>query len=168
MTGVTAIGAAVATQGTGKAQSTPAAQTTPGDNPELEPLRTLLTAYDTAFANHDLSGVIALLAEKAVIMGTGPGEIWSGPEAIKSAYQHFFENFEYGSLTFSYEFSLGEVNADAGCAYLVRSGNVDGKVGEREFEFPMNLSLVASKENGKWLIKMLHFSTLTGLNAEES
>ncbi|MBV9674446.1 MAG: hypothetical protein JO076_16690, partial [Verrucomicrobia bacterium] len=83
-------------------------------------------------------------------------------------YQHFFENFDYGTLSFDYEFSLGEVKADAGCAYLARSGNVSGKNGGKEFEFPVNVSLVASKDNGKWAIRMLHFSTLTEQSTEES
>ena len=59
------------------------AQTSETENPELQPIRDLLDAHDAAFANHDLDGVMACLSEKATIMGTSPGEIWSGPDEIK-------------------------------------------------------------------------------------
>ena len=55
-----------------------------------------LKAHDKAMTNHDLKSVMACLTEKAAIMGTGPGEIWLGPEDIKVAYEHFFEGFDKG------------------------------------------------------------------------
>jgi len=39
---------------------------------------------------------MACFTEKAAIMGSGPGEIWSGPDEIKVAYQHFFDGFDKG------------------------------------------------------------------------
>ena len=60
------------------------------DNPEVARIRALLKAHDEAMTNHDLKGVMACLAERAAIMGTGPGEVWVGPGEIKTAYKHFF------------------------------------------------------------------------------
>ena len=54
--------------------------------------------------NHDLKGVLANMTPKAAIMGTGPGEIWSGPDEIKAAYEHFFQNFDKGHHKFDYQF----------------------------------------------------------------
>jgi SnoaL-like domain len=58
------------------------AQASEGANPDLDQIRALLRAHDEAFTNHDLNGVMACFTEKAAIMGTGPGEIWSAAEAV--------------------------------------------------------------------------------------
>ena len=78
--GVVGISAAVA------AAPTADAQTSKEANPDLDKIRALLQAHDEAFTNHDLNGVMACFTEKAAIMGSGPGEIWSGPDEIKVAY----------------------------------------------------------------------------------
>ena len=152
--GVAGITAAVAVAPTAGAQSSQAA------NPELEQIRALLRAHDEAFTNHDLNGIMACLTEKTAIMGTGPGETWLGPDEIKVAYEHFFENFDKGEQKFEYQFRIGEVTPEMG--WLMTAGNVNGKKDGKEFAFPLNLSLTVAKKDGKWLIAAMHFSTLTG------
>jgi ketosteroid isomerase-like protein len=142
------------------------AETSEGTNPDLDPIRALLRAHDEAFTNQDLDGIMACLAEKAAIMGTGPGEIWSGPDEIKVAYQHFFEGFDKGEQKFEYQFRIGGVTSDMG--WLMASGNVTGKKDGKEFAFPLNLSLTVAKKDGKWLIASMHFSTLTGSETSET
>ena len=141
------------------------AQTSVGENPELAPIRALLDAHDAAFANHDLDGVMATMSEKAAIMGSGPGEIWSGPDEIKAAHQQLFEGFDYGEQNFEYEFDIGEVSADRG--WMMTSGNVSGKKDGTEFTFPINISLSVTKDGEKWLIAAMHFSTLTSETQDE-
>jgi ketosteroid isomerase-like protein len=140
------------------------AQAAEGDKSELEQIRALLRAHDEAFTNHDLKGVMACLTEKAAIMGTGPGEIWSGPGEIKVAYEHFFEGFDKGEQKFEYHFKIGGISAEMG--WLMTAGNVSGKKAGKEFSFPVNLSLTVAKKDDKWRIAAMHFSTLTGPNAE--
>jgi uncharacterized protein (TIGR02246 family) len=153
--GIATIAAAAAVPSVASAQK-PEAE---AENPELEPLRALLKAYDTAFTNHDLDGVMATLSEKAAIMGSGPGEIWSGADEIKAAHQHLFEGFDPREQSFDYEFNIGQVTSDAG--WMLTSGNVNGAKGGKEFAFPVNISLTATKQGGKWLIAAMHFSTVT-------
>jgi uncharacterized protein (TIGR02246 family) len=129
-------------------------------NPELDQIRALLRAHDEAFTNQDLNGVMACFAAKAAIMGTGPGEIWSGPDEIKVAYQHFFEGFDKGKQKFEYQFRIGGLSPEMG--WLMTSGNVTGEKEGKEFAYPLNLSLTVSKKSGKWLVDAMHFSTLTG------
>ena len=155
--GIATVAAAVAVPSVARAQ-TPEAQAG-AENPELEPIRALLKAYDTAFTNHDLNGVMATLSDKAAIMGSGPGEIWSGADELKAAHQKLFEGFDARQQGFDYEFNIGQVMSDA--AWMLTSGNVTGKKGEEEFTFPVNISLVATKQGGKWLIAAMHFSTVT-------
>lgn len=126
-------------------------------NPEVESIRALLKAHDEAMTNHDLEGVLATLTEKAAIMGTGPGEIWSGKEEIKDAYEHFFQNFDKGQQDFEYHFRIGGVDADLG--WLMASGNVTGKKDGKDFSYPLNISMTVTKQGGKWLISSMHFST---------
>src|SRR6202047_5597247 len=75
-------------------------QASPSENPEVEPIRALLKAHDEAFTNQDLNGVLACFTETAAVMGSGPGEIWSGQDEIKEAYEHFFRGFAKGKTTF--------------------------------------------------------------------
>lgn len=141
------------------------AQTSVGENPELAPIRALLDAHDAAFANHDLDGVMATMSEKAAIMGSGPGEIWSGPDEIKAAHQQLFQGFDYGEQNFEYEFDIGELSGDKG--WMMTSGNVTGKKDGMEFTFPINVSLIVTKDGEKWLIAAMHFSTLTSETQDE-
>ncbi len=102
--------------------------------PDLEQIRTLLRAHDEAFTNQDLNGIMACLTEKAAIMGTGPGEIWPGPDEIKVAYEHFFEGFDKGEQKFEYQFRIGELTSEMG--WLMASGNVTGKKDGKDLPFP--------------------------------
>jgi uncharacterized protein (TIGR02246 family) len=137
-----------------------AAESAQEANPELEQVRALLRAHDDAFTNHDMEGVLASYTEKAAIMGSGPGEIWSGPDEMKAAYEHFFEIFDKGEQRFEYQFRIGKLASDMG--WMMTAGNVNGKKEGKEFSFPLNLSLTVEKNEGKWLIAAMHFSTLTG------
>jgi uncharacterized protein (TIGR02246 family) len=152
--GVAGITAAVAVAPTADAQASE------GANPDLDQIRVLLRAHDEAFTNHDLNRVMACFTEKAAIMGTGPGEIWSGPDEIKVAYEHFFAGFDKGEQKFEYQFRIGGLTSEMG--WLMTAGNVNGKKDGKEFVFPLNLSLTVGKKEGKWLIAAMHFSTLTG------
>ena len=152
--GIATIAAAAAVPSGASAQK-PEAE---AQSPELEPIRALLQAYDMAFTNHDLDGVMATMSDKAAIMGSGPGEIWSGADEIKAAHQHLFEGFDAKQQGFDYEFNIGQVTGDT--AWMLTSGNVTGSKGGKEFTFPVNISLTATKQGGKWLITAMHFSTV--------
>lgn len=130
------------------------------ENPELEKAKAVLKAHDEALANHDVNGVMATMADTATIMGTGPGEIWSGPEEIKAAYEHFFKDFDKGQQEFEYHFQIGGLGRDMG--WLMASGNVKGKKDGKAFEMPLNLSVTAARVGGNWKIAAMHYSTLTG------
>ena len=153
--GIATIAAAAAVPTVASAQK----PETEAEDPELEPIRALLKAYDTAFTNHDLNGVMATFSDKAAMMGSGPGEVWSGADEIKAAHQKLFEGFDAKQQTFDYEFNIGQVMSDT--AWMLTSGNVTGKKGGEEFTFPVNISLTATKQGGKWLIAAMHFSSVT-------
>jgi uncharacterized protein (TIGR02246 family) len=130
------------------------------DNPELKAIRAVFKAHDDAMTNHNLEGVLATMAPNAVIMGSGPGELWSGKDEIKEAYGKFFEGFDKGEQDFHYNFKFGGLSSDMG--WLVVSGEVNGKKDGKAIDFPINISLIMAKTGGKWLVASMHFSTLTG------
>jgi uncharacterized protein (TIGR02246 family) len=129
-------------------------------NPELEKVRAVLKAHDDAMTSHNLEGVMAVLTSDPVVMGTGPGEFWSGTEEVKDAYTHFFEGFDKGEQDFTYHDKRGALSKDMG--WLVVSGDVKGKKDGKDFAFPINISLTVSKADGAWKIAAMHFSNLTG------
>jgi uncharacterized protein (TIGR02246 family) len=140
------------------------AETSKEANPELDQVRALLKAHDEAFTSQDMNGVLACFAENAAVMGSGPGEIWSGPDEIKVAYQHFFEGFDKGEQNFEYQFRIGGLTSEMG--WMMTAGNVNGKKDGKEFAYPLNLSLTVEKNEGKWLVAAMHFSTLTGAGSQ--
>ncbi len=130
------------------------------DNPELEAIKAVFKAHDEAMGNHDMEGVLALFAPKAVMMGSGPGELWSGTNEIKEAYGKFFEGFDKGKQDFHYNFRFGGLSTDMG--WLVASGEVTGEKDGKKVGFPLNISVTMAKAGGKWQFASMHFSTLTG------
>jgi ketosteroid isomerase-like protein len=145
---------------TAAAFSKAGAATPDAANPELEQVGKLLKAHDTAMTGHDLDGVLATFADDAAVMGTGPGEMWSGKEELKVAYGHFFMPFDKGEQQFEYNFWHGDLAADMGWA--MTSGTVKGKKDGKEFTYPLNISLTVVKKGGEWKIAAMHFSTLAG------
>lgn len=142
------------------AASTSVSQAAEAPNPELAKIHALLKAHDDATTNHDVEGVLKCLSEKAAVMGTGPGEMWSGPDEIKDAYKHFFEGYDKGQQDFEYHFKVGHLGADMG--WLMASGNIKGKKDGKAFAYPLNVSLTVVKSGSDWKIASMHFSTLTG------
>ena len=136
------------------------AEETKDENPDLDQIRALLKAHDDAFINQDMDGVLACFTEKAAIMGSGPGEVWSGPDEMKIAYEHFFKGFDKGEQKFAYEFWISGLSPEMG--WLMTAGNVNGKKAGKALTYPLNISLTVVKKDQKWLIAAMHFSTLTG------
>ncbi len=131
-----------------------------GGQSDVDDIKAILEAHDDAMTQQNLEGILAVMAPKAVIMGSGPGEIWSGPDEIKDAYTHFFADFDKGEQDFSYNHKFAGLSSEMG--WIMASGEVKGKKDAKEFAFPLNISLTVAKATGKWQIVALHFSTLTG------
>jgi uncharacterized protein (TIGR02246 family) len=140
--------------------TTTGAQADEPDEDNLKKVRALLKAHDEALTNHDLEGVLATLTADATVMGTGPGEMWSGKEELTDAYEHFFMVFDKGEQNFEYHFREGALDDDMG--WMMTSGNVTGKRDGKEFTYPLNISLSVAEDDDKWKIAAMHFSTLTG------
>jgi hypothetical protein len=119
----------------------------------VEKIRALLKAHDDAMTNHDLDGVMKCLTKKAAIMGTGPGEVWVGPEEIKVAYEHFFGVSIRATRTSNISLRL---MMWVPIWALMTSGR-NGKEGWKGFRVSLEPFDDRGKESDGWRIASMHF-----------
>jgi ketosteroid isomerase-like protein len=125
-----------------------------------EPIKSLLATHNKAFTAHDMKGVLATLSPSIAMLGTGPGEIWSGHKEVADAYQHFFADFDPGKQSFEMLWSDSGVNGDI--AWLATENKVTMSKAARKIQFGLNLSLIVERISGKWMIRTMHFSNVVG------
>lgn len=125
----------------------------------LDSLKALHDAYFNAFSKHDTAAVLALFAPNAVVIGTGPGEIWGGHDEIGQAHKNFFQGFDPGKHESESLFRDGNVVGDM--AWALSMSKVKFTKGADVTEFGLNVSMVFEKTGGKWMIRAMHFSNLT-------
>jgi len=129
---------------------------------DLEAARETLQTHDDAFNQQNLDALMKTFADSddVILMGTGPGEHWVGPEAIRGAYAEMFKDFDKGTQTIEYKLRRGGISDDM--AYLTTAMLVKSKKDGEPHEYVLNVSLVAEKIDGHWKIVSLHYSNLTG------
>jgi uncharacterized protein (TIGR02246 family) len=124
-------------------------------------LKALMMAHNKAFDNHDLKGVLATMSPHAVLMGTGPGELWVGHAEISEAYKHFFGDFDKGGQKIQDLWWDEKMGSDL--ASLMAMTKVTMTAKGKANDVGINMSMVAEKQkNGSWLIRNMHFSNRTG------
>ncbi len=126
---------------------------------DLAELAALVAAHDKAFDAQDIAGVLKTFAPTAVVVGTGPGELWVGHEEIRNAYGHFFQDFEPGKQTS--EPLWRQEHAGTDVAWRTGVSKLTMTKGGKTTELGMNLSVVAQKIAGKWAFVSFHYSNLT-------
>lgn len=129
---------------------------------DLSQIVALLQTHDNALNQHDLDGIMSVFAPNAniVVLGTGPGERWSGKDEIRGAYTEIIKDFDKGTATHDCYWKTGEILGEtAWVASMCKfADSKDGK--KREYE--LNVSGVLRRIGGKWYFQSLHFSNLTG------
>jgi uncharacterized protein (TIGR02246 family) len=131
------------------------------DKTEAE-IGALLAKHDQAMTQKDMDALMALYAPGStnVMMGTGPGEKWVGMDEIKDAYAHFFQDYDKGTPTHNCFWK--NVASEGDVAWLTAMCQTTDSLKGKKREFGLNLSAVFVRQDGKWLIRMMHFSNLTG------
>ena len=129
---------------------------------DLSQIVALLQQHDNALNQHDLDGIMSVFAptQNIVVLGTGPGERWSGRDEIRGAYTEIIKDFDRGTATRECYWKTGEIieNTAWVAAMCKFADSKDGK--KREYE--LNVSGVLRRIGGKWYFQSLHFSNLTG------
>ena len=125
----------------------------------------LLRQHDSAFDAQDTKGILKtyISGPQIFLMGTGPGEIYRGPEGIEAAYSQFFNKFEKGTAEFTYNWVSAGSKGDM--AWFAGEYTIKGKVKGESKEVGINVSGTLQKQKGAWRILAMHFSRL-GVMAE--
>jgi ketosteroid isomerase-like protein len=124
-------------------------------------LRGVFAAHEKALDSHDMKGVMALFApgDKTAVLGTGPGEQWVGSEQIADAYQHFFADFDPGTLQRHCPWVLADVSGDIG--WLSATCEYQDSLKDKHRTYALNVSVVLQKLDGVWKLRTMHFSNPT-------
>lgn len=127
----------------------------------------LLKAHDEALNQHRLDALLALYvpSPKTVMLGTGPGEKFQGPEEIKAAYMEIFKDFDKGTLTHNCYWKDG--GGSGNVAWWAAMCKFTDAKGGKPREYELNISAVAEKQGEKWRFVLLHYSNLVGNAAEQ-
>jgi uncharacterized protein (TIGR02246 family) len=122
--------------------------------------------YLEAFAARDLDGCLATFApgKKTVMMGTGPGERWVGLKDIRMAHEEMFKAFEKES----FERQWHVVSQRGKIAWTASESLITDVVAGKEHKFTLHSSAVWVLRDDKWQIALLHYSNLTGPQADSS
>jgi ketosteroid isomerase-like protein len=120
----------------------------------------LVELHNKAFSAQDLVGVMKTWssAPNTVLMGSGPGEVYVGEEAIGSAYDQFFNRFDPKSLSFKYDWAT--VGTSGNVAWFAVTTTIEGSLKNEKKERAFNMSGTLEKKKGKWRIVSMHFSRL--------
>ncbi len=115
-----------------------------------------ITQFMNSYKNRDLEGLLALLPQDDDIymFGTGIDEKRAGIKEVK------FQAERDWSQTDELDFRLKPLHiSTAGpVAWLAAEGQGKGKAGGQSFEFPLRMTAVLEKRNGKWLMVQGHIS----------
>jgi ketosteroid isomerase-like protein len=130
------------------------------------PLRAVFEAHEKAFNAHDLDGVMGLWAPGAasVAMGTGPGERWVGSAAIRDAYQHFFADFDAGTLKRHCTWELPGVSGNVG--WVNATCDYEDQLKDAKRSYSLNISVVLQNLGGHWKLRAMHASNLVAPTAQ--
>lgn len=97
--------------------------------------------------------------DQAVVMGTGPGELWVGSTEIADAYRHFFEDFDAGTVQRECSTVFSDISGDVG--WISATCNYKDLKGDQARSFALNVTAVLQEQAGAWTLRTMHFSNET-------
>ncbi len=126
-------------------------------NPETKAeIKAFLNQYRDAFKMKNIDAVMAMYAPDAVLMGTGPGELYEGQDAIRKAHVEFFKSFDKEEPSIEW-FKAG---AKGDVAWIAAAVKFTSSLKDKKGEFQLNSTSILEKRNGKWVFIVRHFSNL--------
>jgi uncharacterized protein (TIGR02246 family) len=132
-----------------------------GGGPRIMPeVKAVMEQHNKAFNAQDLKGVMTTWASdlNIVLIGTGPGEVYVGDEAIGGAYNQLFTRFDANTLGFEYDWICAGFMGNV--AWFAVTTTIEGTVNNEKKERAFNVSGTLLKQKGKWRLVSMHFSRL--------
>ncbi len=137
------------------------------DQTTFDAIREVWQSQHKALDAHDADGVLATYADSKdiMLMGTGPGEHYIGPQEIKDAYAHFMMDFDPHTMQSKCSERYGSTEGNV--AWLTAVCGFTDQKQDVQREYTVNLSAVAVKQGDAWRFHTMHFSHL-GQNARDT
>jgi len=118
--------------------------------------KAFLDQYRKAFNEKNADAVMAMYASDAVLIGTGPGELYEGSDDIRKAHVEFFKSFDKEERTIQWM----KVGTKGNVAWIAATVKFNSYIKDKKTEFLINSTSVLEKRDGKWVIVVRHFSNL--------
>jgi ketosteroid isomerase-like protein len=129
----------------------------------VEDVKTLLAKHDKALNDKNIDAVMATFSTdpKTVVLGTGEGERFVGPQAIKEAYTEIFKDYDPGTLESTCDWKTGGADAAGTTAWLAATCQMKDSLKNVKREYVLNISGALEKQGNEWRFVMLHMSNAT-------
>lgn len=133
------------------------------DPKAVEEVKALLAAHDKALNDQSIDGVMATFSTdpKVVVLGTGAGERFLGPEAIKNAYTEILKDYDKGTFEPGCAWKEGGMDDSGKMAWFAATCDAKDSKGGVKREYVLNVSAAAVKQEAGWKFIMLHMSNAT-------
>lgn len=124
-------------------------------------IKEMIDRHDRALGEKNLTALMETFAPgpNTVVMGTGPGERWVGPDEIRAAYTEIFKEFDAGTLKVTKTWAHGD--ADGNVAWIAAQTNCIEFLKNVKREYSLNVTATLVKREGRWMIVTLHMSNPT-------
>jgi ketosteroid isomerase-like protein len=132
--------------------------------PTQAAVQVTLRQWKTAYSQHDVDGVLAVIApdDDVVVIGTGPDEWRVGPEEFKAQLERDFAQSE--ALSVDYE---PLVVSEAGpVAWVAGRATVRARVEGQDVSLTGRFTAVLEHREDRWLLMQTHFSVPAAEQAE--
>jgi ketosteroid isomerase-like protein len=126
----------------------------------VDEVRDLLVKHDKALNDKSLDGVMATYSAEpqTVLLGTGDGERFVGPAAIKEAYTEIFKDYDKGTLDTNCDWKTGGVDESGLMAWFGATCKAKDSMKSVNRNYVLNVSGTALKQDSGWHFVMLHMS----------
>jgi ketosteroid isomerase-like protein len=123
-----------------------------------------LARHDKALNDKNVDAVMSTYStdSNTVLLGTGVGERWLGPEAIRSAYTEIFKDYDPGTLVTTCDWKTGGTDEAGTTAWLAATCQCSDSMKGKKREYVLNVSAALQKQGSGFHFTMLHMSNVTG------
>ncbi len=125
-------------------------------------IKEVVDRHDKALSEKNLDALMEtfVAGPHTVVLGTGPGERWVGPDEIRAAYTEIFKNYDAGTLQVTTTWKTGA--AEGNVAWIAAQAQCVEYLKNEKREYGLNVTATLVKRGAKWQIVSLHMSNPTG------
>jgi len=127
---------------------------------EIENVRAVLVQYHNAIENEDIELISTIYAHDDDIVQYNDVVKWMGWTEVKSGFKEWFSNSENIKFTYRDEIIKVQVSGKAAWISFIQGGSIIYK-NQLLDNNDARTTFGLEKQNGKWVIVQVHFSTIS-------